>query len=115
MAPQLVCPLYGRFASLKYFNPDIFAVIVEGRGRGKGVRVTEKYSIVQQENPTVELLKNQMRVLLRVLLDDDCLQIEDVFTALQACPPDQAKKGSLVQDLADEIVTLTSRVLDRDR
>ena len=78
MTPQLVCPVCGRFVSLKSFNPDnfdpdILAVNVKGRGRGKGVRVTEKYSIVQPGNPTIELIKNRMLVLLRVLLDDDSL------------------------------------------
>ena len=54
---QLVCPLCGRFVSLKYFDPsgfepDVFAVNVRGLGRGRGVVVSEVFSVLDEPEIT---------------------------------------------------------------
>lgn len=48
---QLVCPLCGRFVSLRLFDPssfdpDVYAVNVRGLGRGKGFAVEETFSVL---------------------------------------------------------------------
>lgn len=82
---QLACPLCGRFVSLKYFNPsdfadDIYTVEVQGLGRGLGVEVTERYSILDPGDETVELIKERLLDLIELLLKSGCLKSEEVLS-----------------------------------
>lgn len=48
---QLVCPLCGKFSSLRYFDPssfehDVLGVDTVGLGRGRGTRVVDKFSML---------------------------------------------------------------------
>lgn len=84
---QLVCPLCGRFVSMRYFDPsrfeaDIYAVEVVGLGRGKGVKVVDKYSLLNSENRIIEDVKERILELLKVLCDHDKLRPNDIFSIL---------------------------------
>jgi hypothetical protein len=51
---HLVCPLCGRLASLRHFDPshfepDIFAVKVTGLGRGRGFATSETFSVLGEK------------------------------------------------------------------
>ena len=68
---QLICPLCGRFASLRFFNPnsfesDIYAVDVRGLGRGKGVEVVSRTSVLEVPEIVVPI-RNRCRELIRII------------------------------------------------
>ena len=61
----------GRFASLRFFNPssfesDIFAVDVRGLGRGKGVEVVSRTSVLEVPEIVVPI-RNRCRELIRII------------------------------------------------
>jgi hypothetical protein len=68
---QLCCPLCGRFASLRFFDPtsfesDIVAVDVRGLGRGKGVEVVSRTSVLEVPEIVVPI-RNRCRELIRII------------------------------------------------
>ena len=68
---QLCCPLCGRFASLRFFDPssfesDIYAVDVRGLGRGKGVEVVSRTSVLEVPEIVIPI-KNRCRELIRII------------------------------------------------
>ena len=61
----------GRFASLRFFDPgsfdaDIYAVDVRGLGRGKGVKVVSRTSVLDVPEIVVPI-KNRCRELIRII------------------------------------------------
>jgi len=54
------------------FANDVFAVEVTGLGRGKGVKVTGTYSILQPGDATIELIKDRILEISKILLDSNC-------------------------------------------
>ena len=59
---HLVCPLCGRFASLRHFDPshfepDIFAVQVTGLGRGRGFATSQTFSVLGEKAITDPIAK----------------------------------------------------------
>ena len=65
---QLVCPLCGRFVSLRRFDPssfesDIFAVNVRGLGRGRGFAVSETFSVLGEPEITGPIAERCRRIL----------------------------------------------------
>ena len=85
---QLICPLCGRFVSLTHFDPskfdlDIYGVNVTGLGRGKGVKVTGTYSILHPGDTTIELIKDRILELSKVLIENRCLKPEEVLSNLK--------------------------------
>jgi len=65
---QLVCPLCGRFVSLRNFDPsgfdsDIYAVNVVGLGRGRGFAVSESFSILGNPAVTGPIAERCRRIL----------------------------------------------------
>ena len=75
---QLICPMCGKFSPYD-FSPcgdqDIYAIEVKGLGRGKGVKVVNKYSILDPRNEAVKNIGNR---LLDLLLENGCLDPNDV-------------------------------------
>ncbi len=68
---QLCCPMCGRFASLRFFDPasfesDIYAVDVRGLGRGKGVEVVSRTSVLKVSEIVVPI-RNRCRELIRII------------------------------------------------
>jgi len=68
---QLVCPLCGRFVSLKIFDPsrfesDIFAVDVRGLGRGRGFAVSEAFSVLGEPEIT-GVIAERCRIILGLI------------------------------------------------
>ncbi len=68
---QLCCPLCGRFASLRFFDPtsfesDIYAVDVRGLGRGKGVEVVSRTSVLGVPEIVVPI-RSRCRELIRII------------------------------------------------
>ena len=108
---QLACPLCGRFVSLAYFDPsrfdpDIYVVNVTGLGRGRGVKVTGRYSILHPGNITVELVKDRILNLAKVLVDHDCLKPQEVLSSLNIKTTDPKEILSLkykIQSLEIEL------------
>jgi hypothetical protein len=79
--------LCGRFVSLNHFDPsefedDIYVVEVRGLGRGRGVEVSERYSILKPGDETVELIKDRILDLARLLLENGCLRPEEALSEL---------------------------------
>ena len=91
---QLVCPLCKKFNSYDNFSvaeeADIIAVEVRGLGRGKGVQVINRYSILAPNDPVVLQIKDRILVLVKVLADNGCLDVDEVLSTLniQADPED---------------------------
>jgi hypothetical protein len=74
--------------SLNHFDPsefkdDIYAVEVRGLGRGRGVKVSEHYSILKPGDETVELIKDRILDLTRLLLENDCLKPKEALSRLE--------------------------------
>jgi chromosome segregation ATPase len=93
--------------SLRIFDPsgfdnDIYAVEVHGLGRGRGVEVSERYSILQPGDETVELIKDRILNLSRLLLESDCLKPEEALSRLKIKLGDPQR----VRMLRDEIEAL---------
>jgi len=108
---QLVCPLCGRFVSLAHFDPsgfasDIYAVEVQGLGRGRGVKVVGQHSILQRGDATLEMIKDRILELSGVLLESGCLKPEEVVSRLKIkmVEPTEARRlAGEVEDLEVEL------------
>lgn len=91
------------------FDPDIYGVEVKGLGRGKGVKVTGRYSLLARGDPTVALIKDRILTLINVLIEHDCLTERDVRSVIRiptAPPTALAAKDTIITALGDETVTL---------
>ena len=73
---QVICPLCGKFVSVRYYDPsnfedDILLVQVRGLGHGKGVEIVEKYSLLDGSDPDLlELISDRIAVLYDLLYED---------------------------------------------
>jgi hypothetical protein len=118
---QLLCPVCGRLLSLKHFNlsdfdREIYAVQVVGLGRGRGVKVTGKHSILQNDDPTVQLIKDRILELSNLLLEHGCLERKEIIskTGLESTDPEEiGKRDALIADLSGEITSLNKLVDDQ--
>lgn len=68
---QLVCPLCGKFSSLRYFDPssfehDILGVDTVGLGRGRGTRVVAKFSMLD-DSTLMSIIKERCLLLVRII------------------------------------------------
>jgi len=115
---QLACPLCGRFVSLKHFDPtrftdDVYEVEVTGLGRGKGVTVTGTHSILQPGDATIELVKDRILEISKILLDSNCLESREVLSKLRiqtVNPAELAKRDKVIESLSEEAINLKSRI-----
>jgi hypothetical protein len=112
---QLLCPLCGRLVSLKYFDPsgfddDIYVVEVKGLGRGKGVKVVGKYSILGEDDETVRLIGERSLTLLKLLIEHGHLKPDGVTSRLDLQGLEVRDK--LIEDLTKQVVGLKEE-LDR--
>jgi predicted nucleic acid-binding Zn-ribbon protein len=81
-----LCPLCGRFVSLRFFDPgsfesDIYGVDVRGLGRGKGVEVVSRFSVLNTPEIVVPI-RNRCLELIRII-DRKHPQSRDELIALQ--------------------------------
>ena len=73
---QFICPTCGKFVSTRYYDPtnfrdDILLVQVRGLGRGKGVEIVEKYSLLDGSDPELlDLISDRVAVLYDLLYED---------------------------------------------
>ncbi len=80
---QFICPLCGKFVSVRHYDPsnfedDILLVQVRGLGRGKGVEITEKYSLLDGDDPELlDLISDRVDVLYELLYEDDEAEDEE--------------------------------------
>ena len=98
--------------SLRFFNPssfdaDIYAVEVKGLGRGKGVKVTDKYSILEPGNEVVEKIGSRLLELLEILFDKGCLEPYDVYKVLP-----ENFRDEIIEDYVDELDELRGRLAE---
>ena len=81
---QLICPLCGKFVSVRYYDPsnfedDILLVQVRGLGHGKGVEIVEKYSLLNGDNPELlELISDRVAIIYDLLYESAEEQEEDI-------------------------------------
>jgi len=74
---QFICPLCGKYVSVRYYDPsnfedDILLVQVQGLGRGKGVEIVEKYSLLDGSDPDLlDLISDRIAVLYDLLYEDE--------------------------------------------
>ena len=73
---QLICPICGKFNSVRFYDPsnfeeDIQLVQVRGLGRGKGVEITEKYSLLDGSDPELlDLISDRVAIIYKLLYED---------------------------------------------
>jgi len=73
---QVICPLCGKFVSVRHYDPsnfeeDILLVQVRGLGRGKGVEIVEKYSLLEGSDPELlDLISDRVAVIYDLLYED---------------------------------------------
>ena len=73
---QFICPLCGKFVSVRYLDPsdfedDILLVQVRGLGHGKGVEIVEKSSLLNGDNPELlELISDRVAVIYDLLYEE---------------------------------------------
>jgi len=74
---QLICPLCGKFVSVRYYDPsdfedDILLVQVRGLGRGKGVEIVETYSLLDgSDTYLLDLISDRVAILYNLLYEDN--------------------------------------------
>jgi len=120
---NLVCPLCGRRVNLKSFDPtfydlDITAVEVTGLGRGRGFREVSNSSILVPGDPTVELIKNRILDLSKMLLDSKCLKPIEVFSTLKIeviNPKELMRRDEEITSLTNEVAFLKTQLDDKKR
>ena len=86
---QVICPICGKFFSVRHYDPsdfadDILLVQVRGLGRGKGVEVVEKYSLLDGSNPELlDMISDRVAVIYDLLYedveDDEAEDVEDEY------------------------------------
>jgi len=73
---QWICPLCGKFVSVRHYDPsdfedDIMLVQVRGLGHGKGVEVVAKYSLLDGENPElVDMISDRIAIIYDLLYEE---------------------------------------------
>ena len=116
---QFQCPICGKFVSVRYYDPsdfddDIFLVQVRGLGHGKGVEITETYSLLNGDNPELlELISDRIGVLYDLLYEDEDEEAEvddddeeeeyaDIEESPSAVSALQTELERLIEDDEDE-------------
>ena len=120
---MFLCPLCGKQSSVRLydptkFDPDIYAIQKVGLGRGRGFKVTDQYSILNKENPTVELIKDRILLLSKTLIDNGCLTSKEILSTLKiqtTNPRILVKKDKILKNLSEEAILLKNCVNERDR
>jgi uncharacterized coiled-coil DUF342 family protein len=120
---NLVCPLCGRRVNLKSFDPteydlDIITVEVAGLGRGRGFKEVSSSSILVPGDPTVELIKNRILDLSKMLLDSKCLTPTEVFSTLKIeviSPKELMRRDEKITSLTNEVAFLKTQQDDEKR
>ena len=98
---QLVCPLCGKFTSIRYFDPgsfehDVLGVDTVGLGRGRGTRVVAKFSLLDDS----QLMRT---------IRDRCHLLVGIIDGKS--PPDQKDLAAL----KGEVEMWRKRALDRHK
>lgn len=98
---QLICPLCGKFTSIRYFDPgsfenDVFGVDTVGLGRGRGTRVVAKFSLLDDS----QLMRT---------IRDRCHLLVGIIDGKS--PPDQKDLAAL----KGEVEMWRKRALDRHK
>lgn len=99
---QIVCPCCGKFAPMDFSFPeeaDLYAVEVKGLGRGRGVKIIDRYSILEPGNTNAEEIGERLLELLGAFLTRDVISMDDLRAALP--------EGSL-----DDVDEFNTRVAD---
>lgn len=104
----LLCPLCGKltpdttFLSQDFVVEDIYGVEVHGRGRGKGFRHSEKFSILEDRIDIIDVIKSRLLDLAEVL-------------ELEIMDPNAADvRDAQITDLSEMVISLTRQLIDRD-
>lgn len=98
---QLICPLCGKFTSIRYFDPgsfenDVLGVDTVGLGRGRGTRVVAKFSLLDDS----QLMRT---------VRDRCHLLVGIIDGKS--PPDQKDLAAL----KGEVEMWRKRALDRHK
>ena len=98
---QLICPLCGKFTSIRYFDPgsfenDVLGVDTVGLGRGRGTRVVAKFSLLDDS----QLMRT---------IRDRCHLLVGIIDGKS--PPDQKDLAAL----KGEVEMWRKRALDRHK
>ena len=98
---QLICPLCGKFTSIRYFDPgsfesDVLGVDTVGLGRGRGTRVVAKFSLLD-DSQLMRTIRDRCHLLVGILDGKS--------------PPDQKDLAAL----KGEVEMWRKRALDRHK
>jgi len=68
---QLICPLCGKFTSIRYFDPgsfekDVLGVDTAGLGRGRGTRVVAKFSLLD-DSQLMRTIRDRCHLLVGII------------------------------------------------
>lgn len=111
---QLVCPLCGKFSSLRYFDPssfehDILGVDTVGLGRGRGTRVVAKFSMLD-DSTLMSIIKERCLLLVRII-DGKIPPDQKELVALQE-EVEMWRKRAL--DMQKEEIDLEAKIADME-
>ena len=112
--PQLVCPMCGKFSGYDSFSPcedsDIYAVEIKGLGRGKGVKVVGKYSILEPGNEVTINIGNRVLALLAILLEKGCIYPSEVYEIMPEDDEAELDEEDRRDDVIDEYVDVVDNL-----
>jgi chromosome segregation ATPase len=111
---QLICPLCGKFSSLRYFDPssfehDILGVDTVGLGRGRGTRVVAKFSMLD-DSTLMSIIRERCLLLVRII-DGKIPPDQKELVALQE-EVEMWRKRAL--DMQKEEIDLEAKIADME-
>lgn len=96
------------------FDYDIYAVEVKGLGRGRGVEVVKRYSILDPDDEDVILIKNRLLVLLKLLEENRIVSKEEITDYLdRETEEDETESDYKEEDKDDAYDKYADREIER--
>src|SRR2546422_1464625 len=106
----LQCPLCGKSASLRTFSPerfddDIFAQTVQGLGRGRGFRVSARFSILNKpEYGTIrKKIADRSLSLMKLLVEMGTISEDEILSRL-GIGEEQGAANAWVEEEIDDLL-----------
>ena len=109
----LQCPLCGKSTSIRTFSPerftdDIFAQTVQGLGRGRGFRVSTRFSILHKAEfrEVREKIAKRVSSLLRILEETGAISRDEIAALLNLGEEQEAADAWIEEEVDDLLRTV---------
>ena len=106
---QFLCPLCGKTNHISQYDPseyveDVIGIQLKGLGRGRGFSIAYEGSLLESDNPVVDLIANRVKVLHTMFYEGDSVEelLDEINEALDTG----------YDNLLDAAVDLLSRLED---